>query len=46
MGPTFFIEPSAGPGGCRRFFDFGLLAAFCALLFVFSLRNIRRRWIL
>jgi ABC-2 type transport system permease protein len=25
--------------------DFGLLAAFCAVLFVASLRNIRRRWI-
>jgi len=26
--------------------DFGLLAAFCALLFAVSLRNIRRKWIL
>ena len=25
--------------------DFGMLAAFCGLLFVLSLRNIRRRWI-
>jgi hypothetical protein len=25
--------------------DFSLLAAFCAILFVLSLRNIRRKWI-
>jgi hypothetical protein len=27
-------------------FDFALLAAFCVVLFVLSLRNIRRKWIL
>jgi ABC-2 type transport system permease protein len=26
-------------------FDFGLLAAFCAVLFALSLRDIRRKWI-
>ena len=26
--------------------DFGLLGVFCAVLFLLSLRNIRRRWIL
>jgi len=25
--------------------DFGVLAAFCAVLFAASLRNIRRKWI-
>jgi len=34
-----------GAGRMPPAVDFGLLAVFCVLLFVFSLRNIKRRWI-
>jgi ABC-2 type transport system permease protein len=34
-----------GGGRMSPALDFGVLAAFCVLLFVASLRNIRRRWI-
>jgi ABC-2 type transport system permease protein len=35
-----------GPMLLSPVFDFGVLLAFCTALFVLSLRNIRRRWIL
>jgi ABC-2 type transport system permease protein len=34
-----------GAGALPAALDFGSLAAFCALLFGVSLRNVRRKWI-
>jgi len=34
-----------GAGRMQAALDFGVLAAFCVVLFAFSLRNIRRKWI-
>jgi ABC-2 type transport system permease protein len=35
-----------GAGRMQAALDFGVLAAFCVVLFAFSLRNIRRKWIM